>query len=408
MRTRTKIATIALLGFGVASFGQIQNYDKQIRLSGITEQWHSIALPDTLFADVQNGLADIRVYGVTEIDTLEAPYLLQVSHSKGDLSKIDFKLINSSSNKNGYYYTYEIPTSKSINEIQLSFKDENFDWNVTLEGSQNQQEWFTVLEDYRILSIKNNQTDYSFTHLNFPNAKYRYYRLLVKSDSQPNLVHSSLNLDSIIPAKYRDYAIETFDVIQENKNSVITIDLKARLPISYIKLDVSDKVDYYRPMEITYVSDSVKTEKGWRYRYSALTAGTLSSLEDNTFKFKTVLAQRLQVLVHNYDNEPLAISKPEVKGYTHKLLARFDKPATYFLVYGNQNARTPIYDISKGGFKLPENVAALILDKPEPISKNTTVEASPLFENKWWLWGIMGIIMLVLGVFTLKMVRKEN
>ena len=408
MRMRTKIIIFALLGFGFASFGQLKSYDKQIQLSGITEQWHSIPLPDTLFEHVQNNLADIRVYGVTENDTLEAPYLLQVSHSKGDLSKIDFKLINSSSNKNGYYYSYEVPTFKSINEIELSFKDENFDWNVTLEGSQNQQEWFTILEDYRILSIKNSQTNYSFTHLNFPNAKYRFYRLLVKSNSQPNLVHSSLYLDSITPPKFKNYTVKKFDVSQENKNSVITIDLKSRLPVSYLKLDVSDKVDYYRPIEIKYVSDSVKTEKGWRYNYRTLTSGTLSSLEKNDFKFKTVSAQRLQVIVQNYDNEPLTISKPEVKGYLHELLTRFDKPATYFLAYGNQNARAPIYDISKAGFKLPENATPLTLGEPELILKNSIALESPLFENKWWLWGIMGIIMVVLGIFTFKMIRQEN
>ncbi len=83
MRMRTKIIIFALLGFGFASFGQLKSYDKQIQLSGITEQWHSIPLPDTLFEDVENNLADIRVYGVTENDTLEAPYLLTGFPFKG-------------------------------------------------------------------------------------------------------------------------------------------------------------------------------------------------------------------------------------------------------------------------------------------------------------------------------------
>ena len=405
---RTKILILSLLGLCFASFGQLQNYYKKMDLSGITEQWHSVKLPETLFADIQNNLADIRIYGVTENDTLEAPYVLKVSEAKGELSKIDFKLINSSSNKNGYYFTYEVPTSKILNEIQLDFKNDNFDWNIMLEGSQNQQEWFTLLDDYRILSIKNGQTHYSFTHLNFPNAKYRFYRLLVRSDSKPDLVRSSLYLDSIVPAKFNDYSVEKFNVTQENKNSIITIYLKSRLPVSYLKLPVSDKVDYYRPIEIQYISDSVKTEKGWRYSYNTLTSGILSSLEKNGFKFKTVLVQKLRVIVNNYDNESLSFSKPEVKGYVHELLARFDQPATYYLAYGNENARSPIYDITMASFKLPKNTTALKLGKPEIISKNHLPEESPLFENKWWLWGIMAIVIVVLGIFTLKMMRQEN
>jgi hypothetical protein len=301
-----------------------------------------------------------------------------------------------------------VPTSKSLNQIQLDFNNDNFDWKVKLEGSQNQQEWFTILEDYRILSIKNDQTDYNFTHLNFPNSKYRFYRILVKSNSKPDLVRSSLYLDSLVPAKYKDYKIKKFDVAEENKNSVITIDLKSRLPISNIKLNVLDKVDYYRPIKIQYIADSVKTEKGWRYSYNTLTSGTLSSLEKNDFKFKTVLAQSLRIMVHNYDNAPLAFSKPETKGYVYELLARFDKPAKYYLVYGNPDGRAPVYDISRTNFKLPENSTDLTLGKPELILKEPRTEISPLFENKWWLWGIMTILILVVGFFTLKMISTKN
>lgn len=408
MRVKTKILTNLLLLASAISFGQLRTYDKKIPVSGITDQWHSIPLTDEVFADVKNNLADIRIYGVTATDTLEAPYSLKVSKAKSTLSKIDFKLINTSSNQSGYYFTYEVPTAKTLNEIRLNFKNENFDWKIQLEGSQNQQQWFTLLEDYRILSIKNDQTDYKFTHLNFANSKYRYYRLLVKSVTQPELASTSLYLDSITPAKYQNYPVTNFIVIKENKKTIIGIDLKSRLPVSQLELEVSDKIDYYRPIEIQYISDSVNTEKGWKYSYRTLTSGTLSSLEKNEFKFERALAKKLRIIVHNHDNEPLTFSNVDVKGYEHRLVARFDKSANYYLVYGNQNAQAPIYDISRTGFKLPENTAALTLGKPEIIPKDNTHEVSPLFENKWWLWGVMGIVILVLGGFTVKMMQQKT
>ena len=408
MRKKIKLGTLLLMLSYAISNAQLNSYDQKIELTGITDQWHTVPLPNSLFSDVRNNLADIRIYGITETDTLEAPYVLKVSDAKGSLAKVDFKLINASSNQNGYHYTYEVPTARSINEIQLDIKNENFDWNVMLAGSQDQQEWFTLLEDYRILSIKSNQTDYSFTHLSFPNAKYRYYRLLFKSDVQPELLRTTLYLDSILPATYQEYDIADFEVTQAKKNTILSIDLKSRLPVSYLKLEVADKIDYYRPVEIQFVTDSVKTEKGWHYSYRTLTKGTVSSLEKNEFKFNGGLAKKLRIVVQNYDNRPLSFSKPIVKGYSYELIARFDKPADYYLVYGKSDARAPIYDISQNGFKLSENAGEVKLGKQEKIIKNYPPIPSPLFENKWWLWGIMGIIMLVLGVFTLNMMRQKT
>ena len=47
----------------------------------------------------------------------------------------------------------------SLVQIKLSFKQENFDWKVKLEGSNDNKVWFTVVTDYRILAIKNSNTD---------------------------------------------------------------------------------------------------------------------------------------------------------------------------------------------------------------------------------------------------------
>lgn len=408
MRMKTKLGTFLLLLSYALCYAQLDSYDQKIALTDIKDQWHTVPLPNTVFSDLQNNLADIRIYGITENDTLEAPYILRRSEGKSSITEVDFKLINNSSNQNGYYFTYEVPTARSINEVHLDFKSENFDWNVMLEGSQNQQEWFTLLEDYRILSIKNNQTDYTFTNLNFSNAKYRYYRLLVKSNAQPGLLSSTLYLDSIAPATYQDYPITDFKVTQVDKNTILSVDLKSRIPVSYLKFEVSDKTDYYRRVEIQYVSDSVKTEKGWRYSYRTLTTGTLSSLEKNEFKFKSTLAKKLKITIHNFDNEPLTFSNPIVKGYLHELVARFDKPANYFLAFGKNNARAPIYDISQNEFKLPENIVSVTMGQTETIPKNNTPTIAPLFVNKWLLWGIMGLIILILGAFTLNMMRQKS
>ena len=58
--------------------------------------------------------------------------------------------------------------------MNLKFSEKNYDWMLRLEGSHDQKEWFNIVEDYRILSIKNEQTNYSFGDVTFPNSNVTY------------------------------------------------------------------------------------------------------------------------------------------------------------------------------------------------------------------------------------------
>ena len=409
MKVKTRFNTLIFLFICALSFAQLDTYDRKMELSGITDQWHSLIIPKEVYAITSNNLSDIRIYGVTSNDTLEAPYILNVASDKKLLKKIDFKLINSSNKKDNYFFTFEIPKIESINEILLDFKNENFDWKVVLEASQDQKEWFTILEDYRILSIKNKQTDYKFTQLNISSSKYKYYRISIQSDIKPELNKATISFEEKVKLTYKDYSNFEIESSEGDKHNVtdIQIDLDQRYPVSMLKLNVADTFDYYRPIKIQYATDSVKSEKGWRFNYQTLFNGTLNSIEENEFKFTSTLAKKLNITIQNHDNQPLEILGVEVKGLEHQLIARFTKDANYYLAYGKENDRNPNYDITRSLTKIPKSMTTLSLGSEQAIPNKLAKTKNPLFENKLWLWSIMGVIILVLGSFTLKMMSKK-
>jgi len=409
MKVKTRFNTLIFLFICALSFAQLDTYDHKIELSGITDQWHSLIIPQEVYAVTSNNLSDIRIYGVTSKDTLEAPYILKVASDKKLLKNIDFKLINSSNKKDNYFFTFEIPKIELINEILLDFKNENFDWMVVLEASQDQKDWFTILEDYRILSINNKQTDYKFTQLNISPSKYKYYRIAIQSDTKPELNKATIRLEEKIKLKYEDNSNFVIKSTEDDERNVtdIQIDLDQRYPVSKLKLNVTDTYDYYRPIRIQYASDSVKSEKGWRYHYQNLFNGTLNSIEENEFKFTSSLVQKLKITIQNHDNQPLKISGVKVKGLEKQLIARFTKNAAYYLAYGKENDRNPNYDITKSLAKIPKSITTLSFGSEQAIPKKQAETKNPLFENKFWLWAIMGVIILVLGAFTLKMMSKK-
>ncbi|PKV50028.1 uncharacterized protein DUF3999 [Aquimarina sp. MAR_2010_214] len=380
-------------------------------LPEITDTWHAISLPDEMFSNVSPNLSDIRIFGITnKKDTIEAPYLLRLKAEKKTFNKIPFTILNTSYNEKGTYITMEIPTKQAINQIHLDFEQSNFDWLITLEGTQDRKEWYTIKEDYRILSIKNELTDYQFTTIRFPNTQYHYFRILIKDTKKPVLQSANVTRYEVKEANYKEYDIERLNIQNPKgiKKTIIDVNLKTPVPVSYIGVEVQETFDYYRPISIRYMVDSIQIQQGsWKPRYKELGSGVLNSIEGNIFTNTSTIAQKFRLEIDNHDNQPLKINKVIVKGYQHELVARFTNPGTYYLVYGNDKMRKPSYDLNYVSANIPEEMTTLIPEARQTIDHEEPIVAEPLFTNKIWLWGIMSIVILLLGGFTLSMMKKK-
>jgi hypothetical protein len=408
MNLKTKIAVV-LLFICFDSFAQINDFKWKRKVNGVNDQWHSITLTKDVFEYLSPDFSDIRVYGITKNDTLESPYILKIYKEVAQKRTVDFKIINQTTASNGFYYTFLLDKEDAINHILLNFKIDNFDYSVNLEGSQNQTQWFSITKQYRVLSIKNKLSDYRFTQLSFPTVQYKYFRLFIPAKNNPGLLSANLSLTEVKKGESVNHQIKSFKIEQDktNKQTFIHADLAWAVTISSIRIFAKSDFDFYRPLVIEYVTDSVKTEKGWVFNYSNLYDGNVNSIEKAEFKFESTLAKKIRIVIDNQDNQSLQIDSISVDGFLHKLLVRFDKPADYFLVYGNKNASKPQYDISQFEDKIPLTIRSVTLSEATPIVKNGDNKRLPLFLNKTWLWVILGLIILLMGWFTIKMMSKK-
>ncbi|HEY4788453.1 MAG TPA: DUF3999 family protein, partial [Bacteroidales bacterium] len=364
MKLKTRIATLLTIFACFSSYGQLNQYNYKREIKGIVNQWHKIVLPDDIFSKVTPGLSDIRIYGFTaNHDTIEAPYLLKQTNEDVRSREVSFKTRNVSHNAKGYYFTFEIPTRETINNINLDFKQQNFDWKLKLEGSQNQQEWFTIVDDYRILSIENAQTDFQFTKVTFPISGYHFFRVCIASKEKPDLLEAKISKQEIIDGVFTNYPVRKVKTHQDkqNKRTEIDLDLGMPVPVCFVNIGVKDSFDFYRPFTIEYLADSFKTEQGWRYNYNTLANGTLNSFEKTGIKFSSTILRKLKITIHNLDNQPLTIDSFDIKGCRYELIARFTQPAVYYLAYGNSKADHPNYDIAQFTEKIPVTLASLEL-----------------------------------------------
>ena len=416
------ITTLFLLFFLNKTAAQ-KGFEYRRSINGINTAWHTLTLPDSVYERLHTD-EDFRIIGFTSSgDTVEAPFILSENNVQIGANlpadrqntepacplgrgSVSFKLLNQSHNERGYFYTFESPTSESINTIHLKFSNKNFDWRARLEGSFNQNEWFTLLDNYRIVGISNADGDYQFTKLNFKEAAYRYWRVCVNSAAQPEFESAELYKQVEIIRNYRKYNVQKADIqsFKSKSETVIEVDLKQIVPISYVKINVKDTFDYLRHVLIQYRNDENTPQPIWHLAASA----SLSSLSKSPFEFSQIKAKYLKMTIRNGDNMPLSIDDIEVKGIPISMTARFTEPANYYFFYGNKTTRPPQYDIENFRKNIPKDLLPLTLGDEQANDNAVLKPKEPFFKNKLWLWGIMLIIIMALGWQTMKMMKAQG
>jgi hypothetical protein len=214
-------------------------------------------------------------------------------------------------------------------------------------------------------------------------------------------------LDERVDGNLASYKVQSTKIETVKKETIIEIGLQSVVPVCFVDIKIKDGFDYYRPVRIEYLADSVNTEKGWKFTYFNVESGTVNSFEKNEFRFSSTFAKRFRIVIDNQDNKPLTIDSVSVKGYKYELKARFTESAKYFIFYGNKDTYAPSYDIALFTDKIPAKISALNLGNEQFIGKEVKQKGNPLFQNKLWLWGIMLVIIALLGWFSLKMIKNR-
>ncbi|MEL7002480.1 MAG: DUF3999 family protein [Bacteroidota bacterium] len=407
-KSKPLILLFSLLVVVNAAQGQFGEYNYIRPINDVKDQWHTLELPDDIYDKISPALKDIRVIKIGDGDTLEIPYLLKSPSAK--VGKVDFQILNQTQKDDIYYYTFDVGSRRVVDYIQLEFGNENFDVAVSLEGSQDQEEWYEIVSDYRILSIKNNQTDYQFTALKFPKAQFQYFRLSIPSSVNPQFRNASISYKLESDEKYRTHRPLSLEIKEQedSKQTIINAELERPIPTSSIAIDIDEAVDYYRTFQVKYLKDSFNTEKGWKYNYQSIYRGTLSSLENNDFPLRETVGSKFQVVVNNADNRPLKINGLKVLSKVHELVVRFEEPlnGSYFLLYGNADVRTPNYDIKNFKSSIPDHLSTVMLGSTVTIAHESS-EQSPIFENSWWLWIVMIVTIAFLGSFSVRLLKGK-
>lgn len=395
------------------SNAQLEKYKYAHEIEGAKEGWVTLSLPSEIYQHVDENLKDIRVIAVdTEGNEEEAPYLMKSNSRKKNRKKISSKVFNKSKNAIGYFFSIEVIDQRNINEININLENDNFDWKVRLEGSNDNTSWFQIGDDQRIIGFVNEDNKYRYTKLKFDDSNYKYFRILIRTQEEVKLISAYPYEIEPDLGLYHSFPIDIHRSQNSKNPNTTTILARLNQPslLSEIDIDVADNIDYYRRIVISYMTDSVDVNGQWQYRYRNLNRGTLSSLETRPFMFSERLVQDIKIVIHHNDNQPLTIKKIIGRAPVKDLVVRLPDAYKYFLAYGNSEVSSPSYDIKYFKSELPDTIPNVTISDPIVNAKyaEPNMQSEPLFQDKKWLWGVMVGIILLLGWATLKMMKDSE
>lgn len=374
-------------------------------IEGVREAgWYTLVLPTAIFQNLNGELSDFRLYALEGKDTVELPYLLDVRHDEVARKEVQLPVFNTSRMDGELFVSFSLTPSQKVNSLDLAFEELNYFAFVTLEGSDDKSQWFELVKNRRIVSIRNEKSHYALSAITFPLTDYRFLRARVRSDIPLTFRRASFHYNDFTPGVYQEIPLR-WNVRHDKKSRESFVDIRLRdfEPVSSLSLKADSTRDYYRPFRLEYVRDSVQTDKGWLKYYSPMYAGYLTSFKPNGFDFDWRTTKELRLVIDNNDNQPLDVLDVAVRGPEVHVIA-YLKTGNNFMLYGAGAVRAPLYDLAHFQNKISEAPLKAILSAEEKLIPDRPT-AKPLFENKLWLWSIMIVMIGALGFFTMKMMR---
>ena len=316
-----------------------QSFDWEAKIEPVNKNgFYNILLTPDISTHLKSNFSDIRIY---DSDGKEVPYLLRNEAPKASqLLFKDYQIIENKSIQNCCSkIILHNPTKSKINNISLIIKNSDVRKKAKLSGSDDQDNWYIIKDNYNLESIYNNRETSEVKILDFPLSEYKYYQIDIADSSNAPL--------NIIKAGYYDTYYEDGKYLKlpaltlqqkdsSDKHSYISLSFPSAQVIDKLTLEIKGPLYYYRKATVCQLVQ----EKDRRH-FSILKNIDIRSNQENDIHFYRFHAKDLYLVIENNDNQPLTVESATGYQLMNYLTANLEKDKEYRLVFGNKKRKLP-------------------------------------------------------------------
>ena len=386
---------------------------------GLTEGDLVEVVPDPeVFNGAAPGLADLRIVQGNE---QEVPF--QVVVERGSRERRSFPVsIRDLGFVPDQFSTFVADLGQGgllHNEIEVFTSSQNFQRDVTVEGSNDAATWTVLQEGTRIFDFTLKERDFTarFTRVRYPESTVRFLRVRITNDGEEPLTITGASVFSVAEtlAEEVNYPASIRERTEDNTNlrSLIVFDLGSKgLPTNRLTIQ-TPHVNFYREVVLEGTGDIDAPSWGLIQRSGVLYSyDTLKFVGDQlTLSYPETTFRFLRLTINNEDNPLLPVEGVEVSGVPRKLIFQAQPSASYKLFYGNPKARTPSYELERIlPFLETENLPVGALGpQTDNLAFKVEKRRLPFSERYAWLITVVVVVAAVaVAILLFGVVRKAK
>jgi hypothetical protein len=392
-----------LISVSISCYSQNFNYNTNIppvKKSGYIK----IKLDPKFLAVSQSDLSDVRIL---DKQKKEVPYLIRrkIYDHKYQQTTTAFNVLSTTNIKNSYTeIKFENPELKELSEIILSIVNSNVSKTFSIEGSQNQSQWYAISQGS--IDDLNHPTALSTNkEIQLPKTKYAYYKIRL-NDSQS----APINITRIFTENYNEEwntnrsAINGYKLKWNLKGNDNLIEVSSDFHFQLNELlFVTSQTNFFQRDIRIYTVDKHKKKSHeidlyqGRISHKAL---LLSGLEIN--------AKHFFIQVYNHNNQPLQLTNLLLYQHPTFLIAELETNQEYSLNAGQKGLNTPIYDLTYLSEQISDSIPSIDMPDFEIQTKQTVNPTLQFYEKKWFLWSVLALGSILIFYISAQIIRKLN
>jgi hypothetical protein len=326
--------------------------------------------------------------------------------------------------------TLDFGSKTTKNSVEVVTKGNNFRRAVKIEGSNDNIEFFTLIERAYIFAVRN---DRRFEQVDLPVNDYRYLRISVSpmpaEQSSPGIdaVKVSRIEQSRAKGQAVDMVLTEHREDDENRASIYVYDMVHRLlPVTEIKLDIADD-SFYRYVSVEGRDAATRqvpiNSEDNRQRFKEVEVNWERIISNVIYRYvgangnkqeRVVLRlpsggrvhKYLRITIKNYDDKPLSLKSASPNMVAHEIVFENKENLAPLLYVGSDSATAPRYDLKQrlaDPLRIGAGTARLRSLSINPLFEQ--IESRPLAwteKHKGVLLTVLVGVVLVLGVFIMK------
>ncbi|MGG9962030.1 hypothetical protein [Ferruginibacter sp. SUN106] len=403
------ISVVLFCMIAVCCTAQTAGYKFYSELDSVkTSGFYNIAITPELSAHLKTDYSDLRIVN----DSGKwIPHVLHypLNEVSNDIFHFDLKYTKPENNKIRTSLIIE-NSQNIISNIGLIINNTLAERFCTLSGSNDSKNWF-IINDSILINPEPVETGIANTFLiNFPPCNYKFYKIIIRNNNKDpfDIIRIVNQTSAIIKSPYQDKIIQnpTTSIQQKDsgKISYIKITQQQAFHFSGISLKL-DGVKYFsRNVELYIPSSSNHSFSNPGQRLQNFTVSNNSTLQ---FNVPLVNATIFYLLIHNEDNLPLKVAAINTSIDYRYITSYLEKGNKYKLIMGNISAIKPNYDLASINTKFSDSTPILAFKKIAGFEEKPVI-VTPQKNNTWILWAAIIAVLIVLLLFTRKMMTEVN